>query len=154
MGLKNEKKKNNKSAIFELIAYIISGALMLWGLVYIVLGLVATYMNVIPSKNELLKASDAIKSAFGLGFFGWGLIILSIGAVLCVTILCIFSRKADRELDREARRAARRNRLVQELSSPVVNETPAPVVDVPAEPVKEEPVEEKKEEPASDSINE
>ena len=129
-----------KSVAFELVAYIVAGLLALWGLVYIVLGLVATYINVIPSKNYLQQASDSIQKAFGLGFFYWGLILLALGALIAIVVLCVFAKKTDRLVEREARRAARRNRLEQELSSkPVEPEVKDAVVEE-IKPVEEAPV--------------
>ena len=101
-----EQKKKLPLSLGELIWYSLMGGLGLWGLTYIVLGLVARYAPVRDADNELLKASNAIEKAFGLGFFYWGLIILAIAAVGAAVALLIFSRKADREYEKAQRRAA------------------------------------------------
>ena len=126
------KAKRNKSNIFEIIVYVLAGLIALWGLTYLVLGLIAENLNVLSSKNELLKASNTIKRLFGLGFVGWGMILLGIGALLAIIVLAANAKKSDRAFDREARRAARRNRLQTELGAPTAaNE----VIDVEVAPV-------------------
>ena len=94
-------------SLFELIVYLVAGALALWGLTYIALGLIGSYINVGADDNALLKGSEALAKVFGLGFLGWGLIILSIGALLAVVFLCINAKKTDKEAEKAARRAAR-----------------------------------------------
>ena len=94
-------------SLFELIVYVLAGALALWGLTYITLGLIGSYINIGAEDNALLKGSDALAKVFGLGFLGWGLIILSIGALLAVVFLCINAKKTDKEAEKAARRAAR-----------------------------------------------
>lgn len=94
-------------SLIELIVYLVAGALALWGLTYIALGLIGSYINVGADDNALLKGSEALAKVFGLGFLGWGLIILSIGALLAVVCLCINAKKTDKEAEKAARRAAR-----------------------------------------------
>ena len=78
------KKKNQ---IIEICVYSLFGALALWGLTYIVLGLLASNLPIPDSQNALRSGDSVIRSHFGLGFFGWGLIIFAIGAVLNQRIL-------------------------------------------------------------------
>ena len=135
-----EEAKKNKSLVGEIIAYALAGLIALWGLTYLVLGLIAENINVLSSKNDLLKASNTIKKLFGMGFVGWGLTLIGIGALLAIIVLAANAKKSDREFDREARRAARRSRLQTELAS-----TTAPteeVIDVESTPVEETPKEE------------
>lgn len=99
-------KKFNLS-IFEIVVYSVAAALALWGLTYIVLGLLGNYLNIAAEDNVLAKASGALAKVFGLGFLGWGLIIVSIGAVIGVFFLCINAKKTDKEAEKAARRAAR-----------------------------------------------
>ena len=124
--------KKKELTLFEKICYPVCGALILWGLTYTVLGLIADNLQVTSSQNYLKQASDAIAKIFGLGFFGWGLIIFSIGAVLMTIILLVYARNTDRDYERAQRRAARlaRNRVTE-------NETQQ-VVAQPAEEPKEE----------------
>ena len=109
------KTKNKELTTFEKLAYPVLGALMLWGLTYTVLGLIADNLQVSLSNNYLKQASNAIAGVFGLGFFGWGLIIFSIGAVLMTIILLVNARNTDRDYEKAQRRAARlaRNRVAE-----------------------------------------
>ena len=99
-------KKLNIS-LFEFITYIVSGALALWGLVYVILGLFGMYLDVGAADNAIAIADASFASAFGLGFFGWGLIILSIGILIGFISLCVNAKKTDKEAEKAARRAAR-----------------------------------------------
>ena len=103
--MKKETKKLPLS-IFEIVWYSLMAGLGLWGLTYIVLGLVAAYAPIPDADNKLVDGNNAIAKAFGLGFFGWGLIILAIAAVGAVIALLLTSRKADREYEKSQRRAA------------------------------------------------
>lgn len=100
-------KKKLAISTFELVWYILTGAVALWGLTYIVLGLIGMYAPVAAADNALAQASDKFKETFKLGFFGWGLIIFSVGAVAASACLIISSKSADRESEKAARRAAR-----------------------------------------------
>lgn len=102
---------------------------MLWGLVYTILGLIGDNLQVDLSSNYLKQASNAIEKAFGLGFFGWGLIIFSIGVVVAVVVLLANARNTDRDYEKAQRRAARlaRNRTseTQQIVDAEVKETKA-----------------------------
>lgn len=114
--------KNVKAQkIFEIVWYAICGAVALWGLTYIVLGLVAGELGIHSSKNVLLQASNEIQNTFGLGFFYWGLIILAIAAVSAVIVLLIYAKRIDRDVEKTQRRAARRT-LAQQTDT--ASETP------------------------------
>ena len=93
-------------SIVEIVWYSLMGALGLWGLTYIVLGLVAAYAPIPDADNKLVDGNAVIVKNFGLGFFYWGLIILAVGAVGAVIALLLTSRKADREFEKSQRRAA------------------------------------------------
>lgn len=124
---KNNTKK--ELTLFERICYPVCGALMLWGLVYTILGLIGDNLQVDLSSNYLKQASNAIEKAFGLGFFGWGLIIFSIGVVVAVVVLLANARNTDRDYEKAQRRAARlaRNRTseTQQIVDAEVKETKA-----------------------------
>lgn len=99
--------KKAKLSIFEIVWYSITGLVSLWGLTYIVLGLIAAFYPATSDKNELLKASETIAKYFGLGFLYWGIIILAIGVVAAAFVLCIKAKETDREVEKSQRRAAR-----------------------------------------------
>lgn len=107
------KNTQKEFTLFEKVCYPVCGALILWGLTYTVLGLIGDNLQVKYDANPLKQASDALAGVFGLGFFAWGLIIFSIGAVIATVVLLVFARNTDRDYERAQRRAARlaRNRV-------------------------------------------
>ena len=120
---------------FELVWYPLCGLVGIWGIVYIVLGLVALNLPVAAEDGDLVKANAKIAKTFGLDFFGWGLIILAIAAVAIVVALLLFSNKVDREYEKTVRRAQRMAQLEAEVDKE------EGVIDAEVEPVqpKEEP---------------
>ena len=127
---------------FELVWYPLCGLVGIWGIVYIVLGLVALNLPVAAEDGDLVKANAKIAKTFGLDFFGWGLIILAIAAVAIVVALLLFSNKVDREYEKTVRRAQRMAQLEAEVDKE------EGVIDAEVEPVepKEEPADEEPEE--------
>ena len=101
-------KKRNK--IIEITIYSVFGALALWGLVYIVLGLLASNLPIPDSQNALKSADNTIRSNFGLGFFGWGLILFGVFASLTAFSLIYFAKDVDKDYEKSQRRAARLKR--------------------------------------------
>ena len=134
----------------------------IWGLTYIVLGLVASYLPIKAEDPELVKANAKILELFKLDFLGWGLIILAISAVAAVVVLVLFSNKVDRDYEKNVRRAQRLAQLEAEEEKEENIEEQKIVVDAEIEKVPEpeeekvvinespveEPAEEKKEEKA------
>lgn len=100
-------KKQLKVSPFEIVWYSLTGAVGLWGLTYVVLGLVAAFYPATSENNPLGKADKTIADLFGLGFLYWGLIILAIAVVAAVFVLCIYAKTTDREVEKAQRRAAR-----------------------------------------------
>ncbi len=98
------KKSKLKIAVFELVWYIIQGLVGLWGLTYIVLGIVESFL---PAKSLLSKANDTFTKTFGLSFFNWGLIILAAAVLLTIIVLLVYASKVDRLVEKQQRRAAR-----------------------------------------------
>lgn len=97
-------KKLKNVTVFELIGYIVSIGLALWGLTYLVLGAIAGFIS---STDGLAVADATIKKLFGLGYFYWGLIIFLLGVAILLIFLCVYAKKNDRQIERETRRAAR-----------------------------------------------
>lgn len=104
--MKNAKKL--KLSIFEIVWYSLCLLILLWGLTYIVLGLVAKYAPIPNADNAVKQASDAYAKTFKLGFFEYGLIHTGVAAVLAIIVLLVYSRGYDREYEKEQRRAALR----------------------------------------------
>lgn len=121
------KKKQAKITIFEIIWYIICVLVILWGVTYVVLGIVNKYNDI----SALKKFETGFISTFKLSLYGWGLIIISIAVVAAVTVMLIYARTFNKAADREERRSARLNALKKEEKV---------VATQPAEEVKEQPI--------------
>ncbi len=102
--------KKRKLKLVELIIYITCGALALWGFTYIVLGLLANNLPLPEANNPLKSADNVIKSLFGLGFFGWGLILFGVFATAAALFLIYFAKDVDKDYEKRQRRAARLQR--------------------------------------------
>lgn len=137
--------------VFEIIWYTICGLVGLWGLTYIVLGIVIDYLPITAKDSGLVETNIKFAEKFKLDFFGWGLIILAIAAVAAVVVLLIFSGKVDRDYEKNVRRAQRMAQLDAEMDAEmeeqqVVDAEVAPVEEAPA-PSEETPAEEAEAEP-------
>ncbi len=133
-------KKNTKKFPlhpFELVWYILVGLVGIWGLTYIVLGLVASYLPIQSEDPALVKANDKILELFKLDMLGWGLIILAIAAVAAVVVLILFSNKVDRDYEKNVRRAQRLAQLEAEEAKEESIEEQKIVVDAEVQPVEE-----------------
>ena len=97
-------KKKLKVSIFEIIWYSLTGALAIWGLTFLTLGIIIR--NSKPG-TDLAAANDSWKAAMKTDYFTAGLILLVVGAILAVIVLLIFAKTADREVEKQQRRAAR-----------------------------------------------
>ena len=102
------QKKKNK--IIEICIYSLFGALAVWGLVYIILGLLASNLPIPDSQNALRSGDNVIRSHFGLGFFGWGLILFGVFGSLTAFSLIYFAKDVDKDYEKSQRRAARLKR--------------------------------------------
>ena len=132
--IKDPSKKKNKTPLAlhpaELVWYIICGLLALWGLTYIVLGLVAENLPITTDESAFALANKSFADTFGLDWLGWGLIILAIGALGAVIVLLALAGKTDREYEKTTRRAQR----LAQLEAEVIKEEAS-------EEVKEQPIE-------------
>lgn len=122
------KKNRLPVSIFELVWYPICALVILWGLTYVVLGLVTKYNNI----SALTEFNTNFTKQFGLNLYFWGLIIVVIGVVAGVVVMLIFAKTFDRATEREQRRSARLNALKKD-DEKVVAEQPAEVVEPKAE---------------------
>jgi len=122
------KKNKLPVSIFELVWYPICALVILWGLTYVVLGLVTKYNNI----SALTEFNTNFTKQFGLSLYFWGLIIVVIGVVAGVVVMLIFAKTFDRATEREQRRSARLNALKKD-DEKVVAEQPAEVVEPKAE---------------------
>jgi type II secretory pathway component PulF len=122
------KKNKLPVSIFELVWYPICALVILWGLTYVVLGLVTKYNNI----SALTEFNTNFTKQFGLNLYFWGLIIVVVGVVAGVAVMLIFAKTFDRATEREQRRSARLNALKKD-DEKVVAEQPAEVVEAKAE---------------------
>ena len=122
------KKNKLPVSIFELVWYPICALVILWGLTYVILGLVTKYNNI----NALTEFNTNFTKQFGLGLYFWGLLIVVFGVVAGVAVMLIFAKTFDRATEREQRRSARLNALKKD-DEKVVAEQPAEVVEPKAE---------------------
>ena len=122
------KKNKLPVSIFELVWYPICALVILWGLTYVILGLVTKYNNI----SALTEFNTNFTKQFGLSLYFWGLIIVVIGVVAGVAVMLIFTKTFDRATEREQRRSARLNALKKD-DEKVVAEQPAEVVEPKAE---------------------
>lgn len=118
------KKKKLPISVFEIVWYTICLAVALWGLTYVVLGIVTKYNNI----EALTNFNEKFANTFGLQLYFWGLIIVAIAAVAVVVVLLFYAKIFDRASEREQRRSARLSALKKEEDK-VVDEQPAQVVD-------------------------
>lgn len=118
----DSKKKKLKISIKELVLYCISGAFVLWGLVYIILGLCVTYLP-LNSETPLVVADNTIRNLFGLGYLGWGLILASTFAIVASIIMVSFAKGTDKDFEKNQKRAARlaRNKPITAPEAQVVD---------------------------------
>ena len=133
------KKKTKKLPLhpFEFVWYILVGLVGIWGLTYIVLGLVASYLPISTEDPGLVEANEKILQLFKLDFLGWGLIILAIAAVAAVVVLILFSNKVDRDYEKNVRRAQRLAQLEEEEAKEENIEEQKIVIDAEVAPVEE-----------------
>ena len=135
----------------ELIWYIVCGLVGLWGLTYIVLGIIADNLPVASEDGDFVAANIKFAKTFGLDWLGWGLIILAIASVAAVIVLLIMSNKTDRDYEKNTRRAARLAQLEAEMGKEEQEEiVEAEVHDVKEEQPAPETEEKVEEQPASE----
>ena len=122
-------KKKLPVSIVELVWYPICALVILWGLTYVILGLVAKYNK---DMTALGTFNTDFQKLFGLNLYFWGLIIIAIGVVAGVVVMLFFAKVFDRATEREQRRSARLNAIRKEEDK-VVDTQPAEVSEPKAE---------------------
>ncbi len=143
------KKHLSGLSIFEITFYTVCAVLGVWGIVYIILGMIADYASV----DGLVHFTNVIKSNFGMNAFYWGIMILAIAAIaFAIAVLCV-NRVVERESDKVSRREARLAHLkeieeeeareaalataIDAEVTPIVEETELGPEDIPTEETKE-----------------
>ena len=113
-------KKKLPVSVVELIWYPICALVIIWGLTYVVLGLVSKYNNDLTSLQEF---NNNFTKLFRLNLYFWGLIIIAIGAVAAVVVMLFVAKVFDRATEREQRRSARLDALKKEDNKVVDTQT-------------------------------
>ena len=126
-------KKKLPVSLFELIWYPICAAVIIWGLTYVVLGLI----NQFNDFSSLQAFANDFKANFKLDLYFWGLIIIAIAVVAAVVVMLFFAKTYDRAADREQRRSARLNALKKE-EKVVDEQQPEFTTNAPSEEAKAE----------------
>ena len=126
-------KKKLPVSLFELIWYPICAAVIIWGLTYVVLGLI----NQFNDFSSLQAFANDFKANFKLDLYFWGLIIIAIAVVAAVIVMIVFAKTFDKAADREQRRSARLNALKKE-EKVVDEQQPEFTTNAPAEEAKAE----------------
>ena len=124
-------KKKLPVSIVELVWYPLCALVILWGITYVVLGLVNKYNDF----SSLQSFASSFKTAFKLDLYFWGLIIIAIGVIAAVIVMLVFAKTFDKAADREQRRSARLSALKKEEK--VVAEVKPEVIE-PEAPAQEE----------------
>ena len=115
-------KKKLPLSIIEIVWYTICALVIVWGLTYVILGLITKYNDV----DALTEFNTNFKKTFGLELYFWGLIIITIGVVAGVVVMLFFAKVYDRATEREQRRSARLDAL-KKNEEKVVDTQPAEV---------------------------
>ena len=146
-------KKKLPVSKFELVWYLICAVVILWGLTYLVLGVIAKFAGI----DGLKSFNNGFKSLFGLDLHFWGAIIMAIGAVAGVIVMLVYAKTYDRAADREQRRSARLaalkkdDKVVAEQQAEVVSDAP---IAVPKQEIVDEVPEQELEQAAEAEVKE
>ena len=82
-------KKKLPVSLFELIWYPICAAVIIWGLTYVVLGLI----NQFNDFSSLQAFANDFKANFKLDLYFWGLIIIAIAVVAAVVFAAVSQQR-------------------------------------------------------------
>ena len=101
--------KKKKVSTKELVGYIISGVIVLFGVALMITHTVGVYLPVLNSNNAVVIAENAVINALkiNLDFLGWGIIFMVIGVFIALMILLNVAKKVDYDVEKAQRRAQR-----------------------------------------------
>lgn len=95
--------KKNEMSVKEFVWCCIATLIAVFGIILMVFGIIGDHIGG-PLSQNFIKNAEA---NFPLNFRIWGVIFVLIGVAVLVIVLCVFARKADRELERTVRRQQR-----------------------------------------------
>lgn len=98
-------KKMKNISVGELVAYILSGLVALFGLTLAVLGIVAR--NLSDTSNALRTSEDGFTKVMSMNFSQFGALMIFVGAIIATITLVVVGKRVDVELEKRARRQQR-----------------------------------------------
>lgn len=95
--------KKSKITVVEFIWYAIASVITISGIILIVFGIVGRHLPGSLEDNFIKNAQKGLP----LSFIALGVILVAVGAVLGIIVLCVYAKKADRNIERTIRRQQR-----------------------------------------------
>ena len=105
--------KKNTITVVEFVWYAIAAVIAIFGIILMVFGIVGHHLPGALSDNFVKNAEANLP----LSFISFGVILVSAGTLLGVIVLCVYAKKADRNIERTIRR---QQRLAAQSSGDVV----------------------------------
>lgn len=102
------ERKEKSLSRKELAWYIAAGILLVWGLTFIVIGLIGDYYPALYSDNWVRTSENAwLTNWSNMGYFWWGMILAGVGVLMAVIVLTVSAREGEKDAERALRRAQR-----------------------------------------------
>lgn len=95
--------KKSKITVVEFIWYAIASVIAIFGIILMIFGIVGHYLPGSLSDNFVKNAEANLP----LSFISFGVILVVSGAALGIIVLCVYAKKADRNIERTIRRQQR-----------------------------------------------
>lgn len=95
--------KKSKITVVEFVWYAIASVIAIFGIILMVFGIVGHHLPGALSNNFIKNAEANLP----LSFITFGVILVAVGVVLGVIVLCVYAKKADRDIERTIRRQQR-----------------------------------------------
>jgi len=95
--------KKSKITVVEFVWYAIASVIAIFGIILMVFGIVGHHLPGALSNNFIKNAEANLP----LSFIAFGVILVAVGVALGVIVLCVYAKKADRDIERTIRRQQR-----------------------------------------------
>lgn len=105
-----EEKKPFKLKIStkEFVFYLIAAIFGIWGLTFLIFGIIGSYLPVLESENWVSISEKAWLTNWSpWGYRGWGLLLMLIGCAIAFITLLVYARTSDKDVERANRRKQR-----------------------------------------------